>query len=314
VAFRYPGNGFIGLPQTLADRGYETLSAVPFDPSFWNRRVTHAAYGFSRTFFAPDFAAGEVIGWGLNDRDFLAQMAPRLALLHRPFFALLITLSLHYPYDGFPDSHRFLDLGRWNGTRTGNYLQAMHFFDLALGEFVAALEREGLLDNTVLVVEGDHDAGLPWPEVVRVAGLRDDEIGVSLADRVPLVMRVPGGQAPRGDIGIVAGQTDLAPTLLALLGIDPAPFPYVGRNLLGEPGLGPVVRPYGDWVDATHLFVAGQGDTGGERCRNIAARMRDPVEACQAGQAAARQQIAVSTRVVTYGLQRQMMASDPRVR
>ena len=57
-----------------------------------------------------------------------------------------------------------------------------------------------------------------------------------------------------------AGQTDLAPTVLALLGIDPAPLPYLGRNLLGAVGDRPVPRPYGDWLDATHLFRAGSAD------------------------------------------------------
>jgi hypothetical protein len=37
----------------------------------------------------------------------------------------------------------------------------MHFFDQALEDFRAALDRDGFLERTVMVVLGDHDAGFP---------------------------------------------------------------------------------------------------------------------------------------------------------
>ena len=92
VAFRFASNRYVGLPRVLAEHGYTTLSAVPFEAGFWNRRVMHPAYGFGRSLFEPDFELTEQIGWGLNDRDFLQQMVPRLTALGRPFAAWLITL------------------------------------------------------------------------------------------------------------------------------------------------------------------------------------------------------------------------------
>ena len=68
---------------------------------------------------------------------------------------------------------------------------------------------------------------------------------------------------PAGVCDLPAGQTDFAPTLLALLGIDAAPLPYVGRNLLGAPDDQPLLRPYGDWLDARHLFLAGAASASG---------------------------------------------------
>ena len=55
VAFRYPANHYVAFPQLLADRGYQTISAVPFEPGFWNRRVMHPLYGFQHSLFEPDF-------------------------------------------------------------------------------------------------------------------------------------------------------------------------------------------------------------------------------------------------------------------
>ena len=71
----------------------------------------------------------EQIGWGLNDHDFLQQMVPRLEQLPRPFAAWLITLSLHHPFESFPDAHKVLKLGALEGTSFGNYLHTMRFFD-----------------------------------------------------------------------------------------------------------------------------------------------------------------------------------------
>ena len=227
----------------------------------------------------------------------------------RPYCAWLITLSLHHPFDSFPDDLKFLDLGRWNGTHLGNYLHAMHLFDLGLGELVTGLRQDGLLDDTLLVVEGDHEAGAPWQEVAQAAGLRADTLNWYLADRVPLVIRIPGTQAPKGELRMVAGQADVAPTLLALLGVDPAPLPFIGRNLLGTPGDGPVVRRYGDWVDSRHLYLAGQGYTSRQACFDVASRGEVPLTACRAAQAEAVGQLEVSNRVLTHGLQQQFLVS-----
>jgi hypothetical protein len=69
---------------------------------------------------------------------------------------------------------------------------------------------------------------------------------------------------------VPAGHTDVAPTLLALLGVDPAPFAFVGRNLLGDPGDAPVIGEYGCWRDSTHLFLQGDGSLDGGTCVELA--------------------------------------------
>src|SRR5262245_60540129 len=168
-------------------------------------------------------------------------MVPRLEQLRRPFVAWLITLSLHHPFEDFPDRHKVLKLGSLERTGFGNYLHTMHFFDEALEAFRAALARDGLLDDAVIVVFGDHDAGFQ-------RGTEDEPTWV-MNDRIPLFVRVPkAGDALRGVRDLSAGQTDFAPTLLALAGIDPAPLPFMGRNLLGAPDNPPIVRPFGDWI------------------------------------------------------------------
>jgi phosphoglycerol transferase MdoB-like AlkP superfamily enzyme len=308
VAFRFPANHYAALPRLLAERGYATLSAVPFEPGFWNRQVMHPAYGFQQSLFEPDFQMTEQIGWGLNDRDFLQQMVPRLEKLPRPFGAWLITLSLHHPFESFPDAHKVLKLGALERTSFGNYLHTMRFFDQALEDFRAALARDGLLDRTILVVFGDHDAGFARDaSLARAIGIGRDEVSWTLNDRVPLFIRTSVADAASsglaGERTLPAGQTDFAPTLLSLLGVDAAPLPYVGRNLLGVAGDAPVPRPYGDWLDARHLFLArGAGST----CFELTRRRPGPARDCFAADAAARRQRDVSRLVVIDDLQQRL--------
>ena len=308
AAFLYPGNDFTGLAEVLAGAGYTTLSAVPFDGAFWNRRLTHPAWGFGRSLFAADFDSGETIGWGLNDRGFLAQMAPRIIRLPEPFAVWMITLSLHHPFAGFPNHHQRLDVGRWEDTPFGEFLHTMRYFDGALEEFVRELDESGLADRTVLVLWGDHDAGFEWtPEVADAMGVRPDEVGWYLSQQVPLIVRVPGDRVPKRLSGLPAGHVDVTPTLLALFGVDPAQWPYLGRNLLGEPDDVPVVGEYGCWTDRRRLWLAGaDGTLASGRCLDRATLEELPAAACSEPWREARRRIEVSEAVLVHDLQERL--------
>lgn len=307
AAFLHADNRFTGLASVLSGYGYETLSAVPFEGSFWNRRATHRAYGYARSLFSDDFEAGEEIGWGLNDRDFLGQAVERLAGLPEPWCAYLLTLSLHHPFDGFPEHLKKLDVGDWEGTPFGNYLHTMHHFDRALADFVAALEAEDLTDRTVIALWGDHDAGFEWrSEIAAAIGTTHDATGWYLSQQVPLLIRAPGVAGATGPLTLAAGHADVAPTLLALLGVDPAPYAFTGRNLLGSPGAGPVVGEYRCWRDATHLYLhRGPRLTDGE-CIELATLERVGVEACSMSFEAARREVETSRLVLEHDLQQKL--------
>jgi phosphoglycerol transferase MdoB-like AlkP superfamily enzyme len=307
AAFRFAGNDFIGLAEVLAEHDYHTVSAVPYDGSFWNRRRMHPAYGFQRSRFVDDFGTGESIGWGLNDRDFLAQMADRLATAERPFAAYLLTLSLHHPFAGFPEHLKELEIGHWEGTPFGNFLHTMKFFDRALAGFVADLERDGLAGSTVIAIWGDHDAGFDWrSEIAEVMGATFDPAGWYLSQEVLLVIKVPGAPELKGERPVAAGHVDVAPTLLALLGVDPAPYAFVGRNLLGEPGDTPVVGEYGCWRDARHLFLQGDGTLADGRCLDVATLVNAPPSECAEAFAEALRTAEISSLVLEHDLQQRI--------
>ena len=305
AAFRFAANDFTGMAEILGKRGYHTLSAVPYDGAFWNRRQTHPAYGYGRSLFVEDFEGGENVGWGLSDRDFLEQTARRLANSAQPFAAYLLTLSLHHPFDGFPAHLEDLDVGIWDGTPFGNFLHTMHFFDASLAAFVAALEQEGLAENTVIAIWGDHDAGFPWRTEIAVAmGATHDAAGWYLSQEVPFFLKVPGADLLRGERAVPAGHADVAPTLLALLGVDPTPYAFVGRNLLGEYVDRSVVGEYGCWRNSTHLFLQGDGSLNDGACIELATMAPVSNADCREGYHEAMRTEEVSSLVLEHDLQR----------
>ncbi len=156
----------------------------------------------------------------------------------------------------------------------------MHYFDQALGEFITGLERDGLLDRSVLVVIGDHSAGFRWqPEIAHALGFGNDIAHWTLEERVPMVMRVPGDSPQRIDRPV--GQLDFAPTMLGLLCVDASTMPYVGRNALGSPGDEPVIRRKGSWVTSRHLFLL-RGPTNGSHCYDRATLQDVALTECEA--------------------------------
>ncbi|MEN8163013.1 MAG: LTA synthase family protein [Acidobacteriota bacterium] len=209
AAFKTAANHYTSLAGILSDRGYQTISAVPFDRAFWNRGISHRAYGYETSLFSPDFEPGRKIGWGLNDRDFLGQMGDRLAELPRPFCAWMLTLSLHHPFEGFPDDLEELDVGRWGGGPVGEYLHTMHYLDKALGDleleshrevfalFVADQEPVELL----VVCPADEDAVLDGPFAVahRMPSLERFSIHQRFEGRFLFGGSQGGGQKPQAN-------------------------------------------------------------------------------------------------------------------
>ncbi len=302
VAFQYPSNEYVTPATVLRQHGYSTLASVPYRRSFWNRHLTHPAYGFADGLYVEDFELGERVGWGLNDREFFRQIVPHIERMPRPFVVWLTTLSLHYPYSNFPDSLKSLSMGDLEGTALGNYLHGMNLFDRAFGELIESLLAADLLEQTVIALWGDHDSRL----VSRNQTTQGIQLSESwpewyLFDRVPFMIWVPGEEGPRGTDTVPAGQIDFAPTLLSLMGIDPSGYPFLGRDLLSEPIDRPVVHPGGSWIDGRHLWVRGGKRTAG--CWDLDTRKRVSSQFCQPGIQEAASQLEISDRLLLNDLQ-----------
>jgi lipoteichoic acid synthase len=269
----FPNNHFFGLPAVLRESGYDTFSSVAYNDEMWNMGRTHAALGFAHSAFSESFQPDELLGGSLGDRSFFRQVLPHVTQLSRPFLTFLVTTSSHFPYE-LLDGDRGLDLGSIGGTPFGKYLQAIHYVDAAIGELIDGLHDAGLWNETIFVVHGDHRAWLGnGDEDVELAR----QLGValpanptlarwSLHHRLACLIHLPG-DALAGPRQVAAGQLDVAPTLLGLLGFDTSNLVTFGRDVLGEDGL--VVFRDGGFARGDIVCLTSAAGSQIPRCFNV---------------------------------------------
>jgi len=136
-------------------------------------------------------------------------------------------------------------------------LEMLLAVDESLGLMVDALNRQGALDNTVIVVTSDH--GYFYGE----HGLNEERrLAYEETIRIPLLLRYPAVASAGTTPTPMALSIDLAPTLVELAGLRPTPG-MQGRSLL------PLLRGKtpGDWRSS--LLVEYYSDTVFPRIRNM---------------------------------------------
>lgn len=254
VAMKFPSNRFDALPAILFRQGYTTSSAVAEAPTFWQMNAMHPRLGFQRSFFEESFDIPERIGEWLPDQEFFLQSIQILKTQPDPFFAYLLTSTNHDPWL-LPPKYRKLKLGKLEGTTLGNYLQSVHYFDSAFGEFLRQLKETQLLDESVVALLGDHQAFLQrtteFSELLGIPKQNDFE-NIRIRKQIPFIVRLPGGQAAQAST-VTGGHLDVAPTLLSLLGIVERNRIMLGNDLTrGEDSF--VIFRDGGFVDGKHLF------------------------------------------------------------
>ena len=126
-----------------------------------------------------------------------------------------------------------------------DYLGEAAAFDAGLSEVVRVLTEAGEMDNTVVVISGDHGApGFPRGK----CNLYD------FGTQVPLIVSLPGQTVPRV-VDDFVNLMDLAPTFLEIGGVD-VPEVMTGRSLMPV-----LMSDRNGQVDASRSWVV----TGRER-------------------------------------------------
>lgn len=281
VFVRYPDHTFDSLPQILGENGYETGAFHAYEGSFWNRTNMYKAMGYDHFYSKKDYKMDESIGWSLGDKSFFRQSLELMPKEKQPFYSFLITLSSHHPYS-LPASVRELDTGEFKDPIFGNYLESIHYADAALGELVEGMKRDGLWDNTILYVYGDHDNSLPEKEdYEKFLGKPLTDLDMhQIMNQVPLLIHLPDGKASRV-YDQPAGQLDMAPSLLHLLGIPTESYYMMGNNLFASGDKFVVLRS-GAFTDGKLYYIPSADnlfDNGA--CYDLLTREKTDIEACR---------------------------------
>lgn len=121
-----------------------------------------------------------------------------------------------------------------DSTYLGGYFQLVNYVDKCIGDLLERMEAEGMLENTVIVVIGDH-TGIHKYYEYSLEKWYDLYPWVNVEDNytVPLIISCDDmAEAYKSDI--LAGQIDVMPTLAYLFGMPEEDYinSAMGRNLL----------------------------------------------------------------------------------
>ncbi|MDH0095475.1 sulfatase-like hydrolase/transferase [Ectopseudomonas hydrolytica] len=168
----------------------------------------------------------------------------------KPFMTFMFFESPHANYDFPPESviepdylpdfsYASMDLERDIDGIYKRYLNAVHHLDGQIARVVDHLEQRGLLDDTLIVITGDHGE-----EFMDNGRWGHNSTFVDAQLRVPLVLWVPGREAQRTKLR--TSHVDLLPTLLPLLGVNNPAHDYsIGQSLFSPSS--PRLLVAGDW-------------------------------------------------------------------
>jgi arylsulfatase A-like enzyme len=99
----------------------------------------------------------------------------------------------------------------------------IRYMDEHIGQVLAALERQGVLDGLAIIVSSDHGENLGELAIWAEHGTADH-----ITCRIPMIIRWPGGARGAAERGLHYN-LDLGPTLAELLG-RPAPAAWDGQS------------------------------------------------------------------------------------
>ena len=282
----YSDRDYISTPELLKEKGYYTFSMHANNADFWNRRAMHKSLGYDRFFSKKDYKVTKenTIGLGLSDKEFFKQSISKIKKIaekNDKWYGLSIMLSNHTPFSDVEKYGEYLvdikgtetkedgtteevTYPYMEGTKLGNYFKSIHYADSALGEFINELDEAGLLENTIIVLYGDHDARLPRADYNKLYNYNMetheflteedpnykeyDSFQYEVGRRVPFIIwsKDMAGTDLNKEITNVMGMYDVMPTLGNMLGFHNKYA--LGHDIFNINENNIVVFPNGNWV------------------------------------------------------------------
>ncbi|HEX8060251.1 MAG TPA: LTA synthase family protein [Cyclobacteriaceae bacterium] len=222
------------LSRSLQSAGYHTSFVYGGDIGFANMESYVTEAGFANITNDDDFPSSLVNSkWGVHDHYVFNRLLEECDTAQAPFFKVMLSLSSHEPFD-VPLDPPYLE-----GPDERNlFLNACHYTDKSLGEFIAKAKTKGWWNNTWVIITADH--GHRYPDSEELADKR----------RFQVPMLWLGGAVDVSDsvVHIAGGQTDIANTVLSQIDVPSKGFSF-GKNMMDK-----AVTPF-----AVFIFNNGYG-------------------------------------------------------
>lgn len=284
---RYKDYAFKGLPVLLQERGYETMVFHGNEASFWGRDEAYPNQGFDQFYSEEKLEIDEVIGMGLSDQSLFAQGAEILSQVTEPFYGFFITLTNHNPYI-LPEKDITITLSETDKkSLLGRYIESVKYTDDAIKTFFESLEAKGLLENTVVIIYGDHHGITCMDKSYQksVSDFLGVEYDLDEMMNVPLIIHA-AGSGVSGQFDFTSDQQDLLPTLVNLLGIEDE-LNMMGQDLLNTEDYFALFQTYmveGSFIEGDVIFeMSRDGIFEHSRAWNRITKEAVDIASCRAG-------------------------------
>lgn len=185
-------------------------TAIVTPDNGWNQAAVNGGYGFN----IWDYS--KVVGEHYQDSLILAKIVANIDTLQQPFCLMGVTYSMHTPFNHMSDQG--LDLPDGMPQYMRDYLNCAKYTDNCMKQLFDKLETSGILDNSIVVITGDHT--IFKKKMLEEFRPSAEKYSLSIANGenyVPLIIYSPDIKG-RIDVKDLCYQMDIYPTILSLLG------------------------------------------------------------------------------------------------
>ncbi|WP_299087937.1 LTA synthase family protein [uncultured Metabacillus sp.] len=261
VYFTNSSNEYTASPEILKDYGYYSSIFHANNKSFWNRDIMYETLGYDRFYDVNDYEVTEEnsVGWGLKDIDFMEQTVQHIDELPQPFYTRLITLTNHFPFE-LGEEDKMIEEFDSNSKTLNQYIPTVRYMDEAVKHFFDKLKQTDVYENSIIILYGDH-YGISENHNVAMEKFLGKEITpfeTIQLQRVPFIVHIPGvtDKNPQ-TFSKVAGQIDIRPTIMSLLGIDTSEQIQFGTDVFSDDKLSFTVLRDGSFITENNVYTRG---------------------------------------------------------
>ncbi|CAM3978150.1 MULTISPECIES: LTA synthase family protein [Bacillus cereus group] len=258
VFFTHGNNDYTATPEILRQQGYYTSVFHANNATFWNRNIMYSALGYDRYYNELDYKITPEtnLNWGLKDIEYFDQSVDILKTVDQPFYARFLTLTNHYPFTYDEDTKFIEPYNSGNGV-FDRYIVTARYLDESIKKFIERLKAEGMYDDSIIVLYGDHYGISEKHNRAMAQFLEKDQItefDTLNLQRTPLYIHMPG-QTEGQTISKPTGQIDMKPTILNLLGIDTTNDIRFGHDMFSDEYTGFVVLRDGSFITDKYAYT-----------------------------------------------------------